>query len=529
MKLKCLLCLFIVCCFVNTAAASSFPLGIDDDVLNFFNADEVVMDAQFSVDASSEFGDHLIELINATLSEINIKAHIKPLNDGYSTDLRILMADELLVQIDEHIDNSGSSLTTTLLPNRTLTSSDSALATLFNQPVDMSTLMPDADPEDVILNPTFDPVLAFKDLNSVYRNLTDAIVPMAEEKSSNYNISNVGKAKWSRIARLTPEQSILLAPQIASLLSCGMDDTFVNFIHDMSYNKGFVVALYQTEEQGDDIAVYMKGGIKDLNDKEYNLSFQWAFATDSDGENINTYKMELTAKRSPSNNRVINATYRTTSKDDQVIFKGKSEAIMKQGTQLTKLTINSTLEGDNTDSGCTLNGEHIYTHAITIGDTTRTTISTLVPDLLLSNSSPAVLSGSIKYDSKRSRIPQLGLTIAFSEQAPTFGQLSKTPPPLSEALQESSLNHDWGDLFTPSYQVGSAPLGMTSYSSPSNPTAQLLDTMSDESKQTLLDEMAFNLASNAISVLPKLSPEALAIFSFGVNELDFQAFLDNLY
>ncbi|MFR5855234.1 MAG: hypothetical protein ACLUE8_13445 [Lachnospiraceae bacterium] len=48
---------------------------------------------------------------------------------------------------------------------------------------------------------------------------------MPRKEKANYTIKNVGKGKWVRLAKLTAEQAETLKPQIAAVLSCGMDES----------------------------------------------------------------------------------------------------------------------------------------------------------------------------------------------------------------------------------------------------------------------------------------------------------------
>lgn len=98
--------------------------------------------------------------------------------------------------------------------------------------------------------PAFDALRAIREAEGCYTALTDAIAPYAEEKKANYKIKDIGYSRWSRVARLSVEQSAELAPLIAQVLGCGMDEAFREQLNTMTYGKGFVVALYQDAQGG---------------------------------------------------------------------------------------------------------------------------------------------------------------------------------------------------------------------------------------------------------------------------------------
>ena len=88
-----------------------------------------------------------------------------------------------LFTLEETQENGRSVLRTELLPNRELTSAQSALDALFPE---NETAEPAEEGTDALPGGSFDLNAALTEAEACYRQLTDAIQPYAEEKKANY-------------------------------------------------------------------------------------------------------------------------------------------------------------------------------------------------------------------------------------------------------------------------------------------------------------------------------------------------------
>ena len=222
--------------------------------------ENVQFHATAQINTLTPYGDGTLEMMNALLKSMSVRGQIY--DSGAETRVTFCTEGEPVVSLVEQQADVGTQLTTSLLPNRTLISSQSAMDVIsgFEQ-------------EEA----QFDFFAALSEGEACYQELADAILPFAEEKAASYSIQNVGSARWVRLARLTPEQSAQIQPLIAKVLGCGMDQAFRDQLSAMVCQKSFTVALYRTKEGGKDIAVYIKGNVKFPDDKLRAISYQWAF------------------------------------------------------------------------------------------------------------------------------------------------------------------------------------------------------------------------------------------------------------
>jgi len=295
----------------GTALADS--AGLDRAMEGYL---EGVEELQFSINAQFEslvpFGDGTVEMINGLLGHLSVAGSV--MDGGAQTRLAFLTGDDEIVSLTENECDAGTELTTSLLPKRVLVSAGSAMNALsgFEQ-------------QEV----SFDFFAAVREAEACYRQLTDAIIPYTTEKAASYNITNVGSARWGRVARLTPEQSAEIQPLIAMVLGCGMDEAFRAQLHEMVCQKSFVVALYQTKEGGEDLAVYIKGNALFPDGAQRAISYQWAFGTNSKGQRVDTYKFEMTKNTSPRDNRTISVTSKQLVNADSLMLDVVSKAAVR--------------------------------------------------------------------------------------------------------------------------------------------------------------------------------------------------------
>jgi len=456
------------------------------------------------------YGEETIGMLNSALKNLSVRASI--LED--ETTVAFQVAGEPVMEMTERATENGTELTADVLPNRTLTSARSAL----------DGLLPAQE------EPTFDLFSAIAQSEACYQQLTDAIKPYAEEKKANYKIKGVTTSKWSRVARLTVEQSAEVAPLIAQLLGCGMDAAFREQLASLSCGKGFVVALYQLKEGGSDVAVYMKGNITLADGKSRSLAYQWAFHT-ADGVRVDTYKFELTKSAAARDSRTISASIKRSAKDGVFLLEGESSAAIKNVESDTVTTAwEYDLSGKEAKGVRPITGSAALTVKTTIDGDTATESYAFSSDMKLTSSDGSgVLSGRVDVEQKTGKTVHAELSLLFDENAAAqFTEAAETGALYvvidgEPVMPQSSLTQNQDD--PEDYLVGKPPIGMTGYTAPEASVTVDLDAISQTERDALTEEMAQNLAGKLLIALAKLPPEDSALIRDSMTEEDYAAFL----
>lgn len=497
------------------SAAQAGGLSLTDPLANAYLDGNG--DVHFAVSAQLDelipYGEGTIELFNDALKHISMSASIT--ESGARTALEVCVAGDPVISLEEAATDGGMQLTTPLLPNRVLTSQGSAMDALSGA-------------EET----AFDLFMAISEAEQCYQALTDAILPYAEEKKASYTIKNIASSKWSRVARLTTEQSGELAPLIASVLSCGLSEAYTELFRSLSYGKGFVVALYQSEKGGRDLAVYMKGDVILPDGSKRALSYQWAWTAKDGGKRYDTYKLELTKAKAPKDNLEINAFYKRSTKADTLLLDGECEVVVMQDGVTTTTTVSHDLSGKESGSARTVKGE-MSTAVKTAADGKSTTVTTTAePNVKLTSADGSgVLSGTVHVETKQGKTVQLSADLTFDEEpAEVFLEAAESGTlfvVIEDSMPPSSLTQNMEEETEgkpDAYLVGKPPIGYESHTAPSAEETVNLDTLSDTGRAALEDELAQNLAGKLLIALSKLPEEATGLLRDNLSAEDYAAF-----
>lgn len=477
--------------------------------LEGYAADAQTLD--FEVSAQFEtlvpYGDDTVAMLNALLRSLSAEGSVQ--QGGAVTQLAFRAGEEELFRLTEKQMDVGTALTTSLLKNRVLVSAGSAMDALsgFGQ-------------EEA----SFDFDRAVAEAEACYRELTEAIIPFAQEKEASYSIKNIGSARWTRLARLTPEQSAQIQPQIAKVLGCGMDSAFREQLSGMECQKSFVVALYQTKEDGDDLAVYIKGNVKFPDGAVRAISYQWAFKVNDDGQRVDTYKFEMTKSASPRDNRTITGTAKTLVTDAKLAVDVTSKAVVRnpETSETVTTTVTRKLSGQNGEIAGTVS----TVERTAKGETTKTVTVNMEPDLRITTADGAAsLTGTLHIEKLAGQNTHISADLHFGEKAPAP---AATPEP--RAMPQSSLtqNMEWvWSLDDPEdFLVGRAPIGYAEYTAPEEETVIDLDSADAAVKAALMDELSQQLAGRLLKALDSLPEEALELFRDSLNETDWASIVE---
>lgn len=494
-----------LCLMLGTACASEIS-GVSRALEGYWPDDA---ELHFSLTAELEtltpYVDETVAMMNGLLKHMSVEAKTGPDSTAFS----MAVAGDPVVSLTEERTQSGWQLTTPLLPNRTLVSAQELVQ---------------AEESEA----PFDLLSAIDEAEGCYQALTDAIAPYAEEKKANYKITSVGTSRWSRIARLTKDQSAELAPLIAAVLSCGLDSEYRQVVQGLTYGKSFIVGLYQTGEGGDDIAVYMKGNVTLAEGGSRTLSFQWAFSEDDNGRRVDTWKFELA--KGKKGGREIAATLKRQT-GSSFLMDGQCQTVVRAGGS----NITHTQSYDLSGKGGTVSGKAVFTRK----ETDESTVETVyTPELSLTEGEgSAVLSGTVAVKETVGKNTTLAYTLRFDdkpaqalESAVENGSLyAVDEPAIIITLPESSLTQNAEEPVKPAelqeYLVGTPPVGMTAYIPPETPQTVDVDSLTDEEQAALMDEMSQNLAGKLLIALARLPKEDLALLQSNMYDEDFSAFL----
>ena len=499
-------------------AAPAYAVPLDASITQFM---DLSGDVRFALSAQLStlvpYGDETVALFNSALEHVSVTAQV--MDDV--TGVELCVAGDPVVSLTETATESGTQLTTPLLPNRTLVSSGSVMDTLGLAQEDDS----------------FDFFKAVTEAEACYQQLTDAILPYAEQKKANYKIENVGASKWSRIARLTPEQSAELSPLISQVLGCGMDESYRRTLSGMTYSKGFIVGLYQTEEGGEDLAVYIKGGVTFPDGGYRTLSYQWAFAVKDDGTRVDTYKFEMNRSKGAKDDREISASYQRRSDENGALLKGESKCLIRDPETGLATTTTHTHKLTGTESGSerTVEGSVATAVRTSDGETASTVTTTVTPNLtLISSEGSGVLSGAAAIERRSgSKTVTMNAVLTFDDEpAERFAEAADTGMLFivieDEELPQSSLmqNMDVDLTDDPNdYLVGKPPAGYESHTAPAQETVVDMDHLTAEESAALMDELSQNLAGKLIVAIAKLPESGSAILQDNLSQSDFAALL----
>ena len=475
-------------------------------------------DVQFHMTADiaslTPYGEGTIDMMNALLDNLSVAARMSEAQ----TEVNFCAAGDPIVSLTEAQTEDGAALTTSLLPNRTLTSSQSALDGFSGFEQEES---------------QFDFFAAIQQVETCYQELTDAIKPYAEEKAASYTIKNVGASRWSRIARLTPEQGAELVPLVAKVLGCGMDQAFCDQLNQMELQKGFIVGLYQTKEGGDDLAVYIKGNALFPDGAQRAISYQWAFAVNDKGQRVDTYKFDMTKNKTPRDNREISASCKRSTDDKALLVDSQSKAIIRDPE--TNIVTTTTLTCDLSGKDGAIKGSVSNAVRTAQGETGSTTTLTITPDLqLVEADGAAALTGSAHIEQTTGKTVHVSMDLLFDEKAAddfiTAAETGALFVVVDDRLPQSSLtqNLDWEPDEPEDYLVGNPPTGYTAYTVPEEETTVDLDTISADELAALTDELSQRLAGHLLVAIAKLPEEATALIRDSLSESDYAAFLELL-
>lgn len=509
-------------CLLTTAALAE--LGwVDEQLSPFLDINkDTVFSAGIQLGTLQPFGDDIVALLNETLEHIRVEARVV----GRDSRMTFRVDGNPVFYVEESSRDGRMLLTTDLLPNRILAAGASPMDLLSGN--------------EMAAEPLFDLHTAVAEMEDCYRELGDAIIPFATEKEANYKITGIGYSRWVRLARLTVKDSETLLPQIIRVLSCGMDQAFREKLQTLTCADGFTVALYYDEENGQPLALYMKGNVYLTPDDKWTLAYQWAFTRGEDKWQ-DTYRYELEQVQSPRHKRVIEAKSTSPGTGEDAQFSHDSQLAVKDESRNETITKKDRLTLTHSGNQIHLTGSLVTTVKDHSSGETVTTVTTVTPELTLTSAEGSgVLSGKVNLQEQRSKNIYRDLTFVLDEEpalaldaAAADGSLFAVDvDPEDPSVAGSSLAQNvdviWGDDSLKGYLVGNPPIGMTAHPVPENMQTVDLDMADETQLAALVDEMAQRAAGLLLVNLARLPGEPLRLLTDSMTDVDYAAFLSLL-
>lgn len=433
--------------------------------------------AKVELSACLPYGEETIALLNGVLSHALVEADVRGTGTDSSLALKLSLGENELMTLGEREQEGRYETSLSLLEGQLLTSEKAS---------PMLLLTGESEEENT---PPFSLLTALETADAALTALIQKARPMMETKSANYNIKSIGKATVSNIVRLTDEQAQQLAPEMRAALACGLDADTRALLDTMTFDKQFVLALYQNKD-GENMALYMKGKTRDAQDNAYTLSYQWAMLRES-GSGSDTYKLELVKSGKPAASRVISAKRSQTTRADRFSLDASATVTYKLDGATNAFDSEIKLEGEGAQGARTLAGTISLEHKASEGDDDVKTLLTLTPDL---RQTGAGLEGTARFEKTLDKKTQLDLTVTLS-------------PDVDAALAQDDL-----------YTVGTESVG----------TRLSLDGMDAAKRGALLQKAAQTLAPKLLMAAFSLPESDNGLLRDGMRDEDYEKVLSLL-
>lgn len=533
----------IILCFLlcMTTGASATLASLDEALAPLLGGRGAVeLSVTMNVKALMPFDETRLDLINRVLQHAALNARVDLGADVDNTAFQLTLGDQTLLEMNEQNRDGAYLLQSSLLENRMLFSTQAS---------PMDTLLASseeeiAEPEeDTGLNTSdveeaFDMPAAVAELETCYRALIDKTVPLTEKNTPNYSIENIGRGRISYVARLTTEQSGELLDEIRAVLSCGMDAEYRGEIAEMTFAKGFVVALYQNAD-AEDICVYIKGTVLYPDGDKRTLKWQWAFTPDRETQ---TFTFEAARESGTRDSRVIDAILERKEDETSFSLEGKTTVNLRRSSVNETSTLTIDLRGGAGDSLTCKGGVTRVTKKAVGGESTGETETGVTVDLALTQTDGvSELTGTAAYQSVKDDTVITKLELSFlpaaaapaeetsepadSAPAVVISIIPADPTLAQQAAQAPMTTAEENQAEPPEFLVGTPPLGLYDYEIPDEIVTINMDDTERKVHQSLMNEAAQRLAGNLLLAVLNLPEEDRQLLSDGMTEEDYAIFL----
>ncbi len=540
MKRKALV--IILCSLLCVTTAASASLASLEDALSplLSGQGSVKTSVKLAVKTLLPFDDTRLDLINRVLNHTQLDLLLDDETEDSATGFHLSLGGETLFEVTERLSGGAYLMQTSLLPNRMLFSTlASPMDTLLLSQEEEEEVQADSlDPNTSDVEDAFDMLSAVEELQGCYRALTDKTMLLTEANKVSYTIDKIGKGRTSYVAKLTSDQSAELLPELRTVISCGMDEEYRQEIAQITFARGFTVALYQ-DADGADISLYMKGTILYPDGDKRTLKWQWSFTPDGMTQ---TFIHQVSREDGRRDTRNIDATLKRSEGNDGYTLDCETTANLRRGGKNETSTLTIELSGDTGDvrsckgsvtreTGGTYNGEDL--------DDTATEVTV---DLKLQAGDPsASLTGSASYSKQTNGTVFTALDLSFVQTAQTTQEDAGVAQSTQADVEISILSSDTAAAMqnaqtltetaeeTPDesseFLVGTPPVGLYEYEIPNEMITVNMDSTQRNVHQSLMNEAAQRLAGNLVLAILNLPAEDRELLADGMTETDYAIFL----
>ncbi|MCL1854130.1 MAG: hypothetical protein FWF86_00225 [Clostridia bacterium] len=508
--------------------------------------------ASLRVDGLLPFPNNRLDSLNALLRHVAIDAVLAEGAEESTTVLRLRCDQDPVMTIAEVQRSGVYTLQTDLLPNRALESRFASPLALLGGADGQEAAAPSSGSAEekarsAIPTGSFDFLAAIDEADGCYRALINACEPYAVKKRVSHRIKDIGTARWSQTARLTPEQSDGMLPFLRNMLQCGMDDACREDLNQARFGKDLAVTLYKAGEKDKDMGVAMKGTLLYPDGSTSKLTYQWAFVNNG-VQRKDSYKLETAPQKSARPALLAEGLMTQKRFEDDFSIQGSSQLTLRLGkaseTRLTKVN----LSGKEDGGGRGLKGS--WTSQVKRAESksaSATTLFTATPDLRISaGPEGGRVSGQVQVERQLDKriVSALCFTFAPADDSPAlsaeadYSRIADLPPlprdsagpavdPSADRPEESvdaDVSLDLSFLVKDGPDPGSAPTGLKVHPVPADMTPLSLDDLTAENRLNLMDEMEQRLAGRLLIALSALPAEDIALLTDGLRESDLPAF-----
>lgn len=472
----------------------------------------VYLSVGFEVEELTPYGEETVNRMSGLLRHMTLEGTSR----GEELLLSLCVDGQPQSSLRETYGAEGWQLTTDLLPNRVLTSRQSPLAALF--------------PEESSRPFPFALSLGIAAAENGYEELAEAILPYSEEKKANYKVPGIGKAGWVRLAKLDGEQTAALMPLLLPIAAGGMDSEFLTQLESAVFSKGLTVALYSDAENGQPMALYMKGTGSFGEKDNRTLSYVWGFSREENGSRKDYYSLELLKTKGSANKYQVKCQQSISLEEEKLLYSSETEMERKQPGETYNFRQEEELSGLLGEAPA-LGGTITLTDRRSEGKTTQTLVTEYTPDLHFIKAQDGVdLTGSIACRVTKGKQQQAALKILLGAN-PLRQQLTETEEEVPVGEPDVILTIEGGSLSqnqdnVSEYLVGSPPLGLNVYEPPAQKVLVDLDSLSPEEMERLQEELFQYAAGYLLRVLPFVDSEDTLLLQDNLSPEDYELYVN---
>ena len=329
--------------------------------------------------------------------------------------------------------------------------------------------------------------------------------------------------------------------ELRAVLSSGMDAAYRSEIAQATFEKGFIVALYQNADN-QDICVYLKGNIDYPDGTVRKLTWQWAFNTNGlKRKDMFTYK--VSKLNGTADTRTVEATCTQESLSNQFSILSRAETSLKRAGTTDTCVEKINLSGEKDKANAvTCKGELSQECTRSPEDAeVRSTEKASVDLTFTPEGSGSALTGTIGYQTLLDKVVQKEINLTFAApsaltadtEEPAEAEVIVTSPATETTASVGQSSIDQLDADTSEtagaeehtdYLVGSAPIGLKTYTPPQTLTAVDMDSANVQTLESILAEAAQNFAGKLLIAVANLPEEDAGLLKDGMTEQDYAAF-----